>query len=221
MEESTKIVIEKIQKLLKLSESPNENEAQSALAKAHALLAKHNLKASDLNIKSNDIKPVTLVVGKRLPTWHKTLIAELCHYNNCKSFFNISLFERRIVIIGKHVNVVCVQNMFNYLNQTIKRISKGLGESFRMGVVARIADKLKEQQNEIEKKNQKWGLVIRKNTKALDEWFRFHGIFKTAKYTYTIQDRSGFSEGYAAGGRIGLDKQMNGTSKPAGYLKGV
>jgi hypothetical protein len=221
MEESTKIVIKKIKKLLRLSESPNENEAQSALAKAQELLAKHNLKTSDLNIEGDDIKPVTVVVGKRLPTWKKTLIAELCHYNNCQSFFTITLFERKITIIGRHVNVICVQNMFDFLNQAIKRISKGLGESFRMGVVARIADRLEKQQNEIKRKNQKWGLVVSKNTKALDEWFRLHGIYKTAKYTTTITDRSGFSAGYAAGESISLDKQMSDRGKPAGCLKDV
>jgi hypothetical protein len=221
MEKGTKIVIEKIQKLLKLSESPNENEAQSALAKAQELLANHNLKTSDLNTDDNDIEPLILVKSKRLLSWHKTLIAELCYYNNCQSFLTTALTERKITIIGKQVNVICVQNMFDYLDQTIKRISKNKGASFRMGVVCRIADRLECQQRKTQKENKEWGLVVVKNTKALGDWYRKHGIYKTAKHKYSITDHSGFRAGYAAGNDIGLDKQVRGETKHTSYLKGV
>ena len=48
-------VIEKIQKLLALSESSNENEAHAAMLRAQALLAKHKLSLKEVKEAFNQI----------------------------------------------------------------------------------------------------------------------------------------------------------------------
>ena len=44
---------EKIKKLLALSKSPNEHEAQSALAKAQQLMAEHKISMAEVEDKEN------------------------------------------------------------------------------------------------------------------------------------------------------------------------
>ena len=48
-------LLEKVHKLLALAESPNEHEAQNAMAKAHELLLRHNLSLLDVHTKWNYI----------------------------------------------------------------------------------------------------------------------------------------------------------------------
>ncbi len=49
--EENKIILEKIKKLIALSESPNESEAAAALSKVQVLLAKHDLTMTDIKQK--------------------------------------------------------------------------------------------------------------------------------------------------------------------------
>lgn len=49
MENNDEKLIAKIEKLLRLSSSNNEHEAQSAMMKAQELMAKHNIKMADVN----------------------------------------------------------------------------------------------------------------------------------------------------------------------------
>ena len=50
-EEIMEKIIDKINKLLKLAESPNIEEASSAIKKAHKLLAEYNLSLEDIHEK--------------------------------------------------------------------------------------------------------------------------------------------------------------------------
>lgn len=52
---------EKIEKLLRLSESPNENEAQAALLKARKLMMENKLSESDF--KDTKQEPIEIVTG--------------------------------------------------------------------------------------------------------------------------------------------------------------
>ncbi|MBM4056579.1 MAG: DUF2786 domain-containing protein, partial [Planctomycetes bacterium] len=44
-------ILDKVHKLLALAQSPNEHEAQTAMAKAHELLLRHNLSLLDTQAK--------------------------------------------------------------------------------------------------------------------------------------------------------------------------
>ncbi len=64
-------IIEKIQKLLALSKSPNENEASTALRMAMDMLSKHNLSMSEINVEKKESVEHEEVkfTGKRFSTW--------------------------------------------------------------------------------------------------------------------------------------------------------
>lgn len=58
MRESENKIIDKIEKLLKLSSSSNENEARSAMMKAQELMAKYEIKREQLKDGEQQERPV-------------------------------------------------------------------------------------------------------------------------------------------------------------------
>ena len=58
MRESENKIIDKIEKLLKLSSSSNENEARSAMMKAQELMAKYEIKREQLRDGEQEERPV-------------------------------------------------------------------------------------------------------------------------------------------------------------------
>lgn len=99
-------VIELIRKCLALSKSPNENEAQRALEKAHELLAKYNLEMLDIEKMDVNIKPV--VCDMRVPVgsrdWKKMLMNGLALHNFCYCLMS----GDEVIIVGRPQNIVCV-----------------------------------------------------------------------------------------------------------------
>ena len=72
-------ILDKVHKLLALAQSPNEHEAQTAMAKAHELLLRHNLSLLDTQTKWNYIHKQIGEIGRRDPA--KSIIsAILCKY---------------------------------------------------------------------------------------------------------------------------------------------
>lgn len=69
-------VKEKIAKLLALADSPNEKEAQEALLKARALMAKHKLRPEECREKQS-IRVVKQPVGMECTQMTDTWIPEL------------------------------------------------------------------------------------------------------------------------------------------------
>lgn len=76
-------ILDKVHKLLALAQSPNEHEAQTAMAKAHELLLRHNLSLLDTQTKWNYIHKQVGEIGRRGPA--KSIIsAILCKYFFCR-----------------------------------------------------------------------------------------------------------------------------------------
>ena len=73
-------ILDKVQKLLKLSESPNIEESKLAMEKAHQLLKEHNLSISDIHEKS-DLIENCFGHSRRIVNWKKSLINAICQYN--------------------------------------------------------------------------------------------------------------------------------------------
>lgn len=66
-------LVERIKKLLALSESSNENEAAIAAQKAQELLVLHNLELSDLSESDNEIKEVNIEESSKISNWKLSL----------------------------------------------------------------------------------------------------------------------------------------------------
>ncbi len=147
-----KSIIEKIRKLLALSTSPNRAEAAAALNKANELLIQYNLTMDQVRMSSADVDPVGMcriycAVKKK---WRTLLLDKIADVNLCAALFT----ERYVIVIGREVNAISVEVMWDHLEKVVQRIhlrecprqaKSHYRESFKLGIASGISEKLEEQ----------------------------------------------------------------------------
>ena len=148
-------LIQKIQKLLNLSQSSNEHEAAQAMKLAMILMEKHNISEAMLNTQSTEADevvqdwqdPLYASNEKNRSQWRGALATVLANHNACV----IWTFGPDIKIGGRASDVQTVRYLFNYCMNEIDRLAKkyaGNGKSwlnnYRLGCVSGINTKLDE-----------------------------------------------------------------------------
>ena len=117
-------IVEKVKKLLALSESPNEQEAATALAKAHSLLEAHNLSMGDVIYKNaNEAAQPFLVAREAMPSWIEILINNVADFNYCSFLKMNTEGAPSYILVGKPINVTIASQLIDYLVQTVNRIA--------------------------------------------------------------------------------------------------
>jgi hypothetical protein len=126
------VVKDKIRKLLRLANSPNEHEAAAAAAKAQELCDLHNLTASQIgddpeqagpDLESLEISPLK---GKR-EGWEEYLLAELAEacdctpWVSCETCFGYNL-GKIYMAVGYPADVALLQYLYPFLQATILRL---------------------------------------------------------------------------------------------------
>lgn len=153
-------IIDKIQRLLRLAQSDNANEAASAAAAAQRLMDQHRLSAAMVE----EEEPETIgqasyeEEGAKVVKWHGYLLYHLCKANGCYHFYSKQHHTRtiRYTIFGKATNIAVVRYLHGYLVAEIDRLSKiearrlgGSGRTwhnnFKLGAVATIRLRLDEE----------------------------------------------------------------------------
>jgi len=116
-------VIEKVKKLLLLSQSPNLHEAELATIKANNLILAHNLERLDQ-------KPDDLTYLKRVISGKKSTGKIRAIYEILKQFFVYPVFNYAqgvfyLEVIGSRENVEIADYVANYLDLELEKIWKG------------------------------------------------------------------------------------------------
>lgn len=154
--------VDRVRKLLALSESGNANEAAAAAAAAQRLMEQHGIDAAMLDV-DEDAEPDEPVdehhvgdEGRRVAMWRNALSYALASANGCKSVLRK---QRRgptkLVLIGRASDAAVVRYMYQYLTSEIDRLcdaeahSRGRAgktwrNSFRLGAVDVITERLEE-----------------------------------------------------------------------------
>jgi hypothetical protein len=123
-------MIVRIRKLLALADSPNENEAASAAAKAQELLTKYNLDLIEVaaaevakSVRDRYIRDEVTIGGKYDAGlfWKRDLLSAIARTNFCRAVVWVGVPV--ITLIGEPVNVEVVRMMYDYLVTTIDRLS--------------------------------------------------------------------------------------------------
>jgi hypothetical protein len=122
-------VIDKIRKLLALSESPNENEAALAAEKAREMLSRYNLGMADLSIgeiKSRlEITEKVVEDSKILQDWVQNLISYVGEAFDCHCMVNNKPGRRnKILFIGSAEDAEVAVYVFQYLRQTLRVMAR-------------------------------------------------------------------------------------------------
>ncbi|EQC43729.1 DUF2786 domain-containing protein [Bacteriovorax sp. Seq25_V] len=135
-------ILEKINKLLKLSNSSNEHEANLATIKANDLIAKHNLESivqCDEHTKDTEETYVIRVASfTRKNALHDGLYEVLQSFQ-VYPIFNQGRGGGYLEVVGSRVNVTVAEYMANYLSLSIESIWKNLKKenSKLKGIVAK------------------------------------------------------------------------------------
>ncbi len=161
-------IVAKVQKLLRLSQSSNANEASLAAAKAQELIDRHQLDATLLALDQAepmtglDDEPIVdfakagapLDAQKRLDRWRGALASVVARQNGCRIYFS----GGDIALVGRPSDAETVRYLYGYLSREVERLAtehgKGMGRSwrnnFRLGVVDAISDKLYQERRRFE-----------------------------------------------------------------------
>jgi len=110
-----------IRKCLALSESPNEYEATSAMAKAQELLEKYNLTLAQ--VKQDQTSLPELIDGEvdyEGKEWLRTLYSVVARHNFCQLIGHSG--SSTVSIVGRYTNVCLTVEMADWLRQQMERL---------------------------------------------------------------------------------------------------
>ncbi len=200
-------LVEKIKKLLALSESGNEHEAEASMLKAQELLAKHKLslrEVKDFKLIDSAIKEKRSNVTFTKARWKASLAYLIAENFGCYHYFK-TRHSHTIAFFGREEDITVCNIVLEYaidcINSSVKRFkyqyvkdgysTKGLENDYAMGFIAGLRKKFEEQK----KANQEWGLVLVKDAEVID-------AYENIKFKGSIDTKTkfqGHSEAYKQG----------------------
>jgi len=225
-----KDIIEKIQKLLALANSSNENEAKLAAAKAQELLIKYNLSMSQIETDENRYEMELIATGKgRISSEYLYIQSLLCEF-----YFVRIVKSKRVIydgfwpkneavylIFGAEHNIKIAKYVDEFLVQAFQRLFKQYRiktnapatskHSFYLGLYHGLREQLL---STIKKVEQETGLVV-VNDANLDEWIQEQMKIKQTKdHKVDNVDNAAINSGYQEGKKLTISKGLDsGESK--------
>jgi len=118
-------IIERVRKLLALSNSSNEHEAALAAAHAQRLLSEHNLAMSELEAQEEGAGEVALQVAKTVPKWLSSLFATVANAFDCFPIVTTTPECSRLRFIGVGEDPAVAVCTLQYLIKELRRLASG------------------------------------------------------------------------------------------------
>lgn len=219
-------IINKIKKLLALSDSPNENEAIVATQKANELLVKYNISLGDVHSNESTFRKQVVYAYKKATSWKGQLCAGVALFNFCVAY------EARLdgisatVLYGRIANVITGKLQWEYLVDVVEKLAvesgfQGLSakNAFRMGCAVRIANRMRLLIEDQERS----GICFEGDSVSALALQTLHRKMEDekkqlikelgdapSKKAGTYSDRNAYAEGLMADDSIGLGKQLSG-----------
>ncbi len=175
-------IIEKVKKLLALSESSNENEAQLAMIKAQEILAKYKLSFKEVKefkkINSKIIKKVSDITFRR-SKWKAELADVIANNFGCYIYFETKR-THKIVFLGKEEDAMVCNIILEYAIDSIesamraikysyrrnKMSTKGITNDYAMGFIEGLNYRFEKQKQN----NREWGLVLMRDADVTETY---------------------------------------------------
>jgi len=218
-------IIDKINKLLKLSQSSNIEEAMSAYNKAHSLLREYNLTIEDIKEKP-EIEGIEFSSGKKNECKWKTILLNGIAKSNYCALMISKQYETKYKIYGREYNVESTKVMFDYLCGAIERLTKQErkriknndllnrrifnANSFRLGAVENLIKRLNE-------KNQQCMALVPISKESEKALFQDNPNVRSVSTKVKFEQAS-LRSGYAKANDISLNSQVSSTKMTRGYL---
>lgn len=229
-------MIEKIQKLLSLSKSCNEAEAQAAFQKAKQLADKMGLELELIAIQENreaeklPFEKLNVSYG-RLPVIHKYTVRIIQTYFHAKMVYFTVDRKSRVVFVGRKDKVEIAKEVYNQLLLAFDYLWKNYKARYNLknkdkasylyGLEQGFISKLEEQEEENkreaimklpvdiqEKSSEKLEIVLVNEKQALLD--AFNGFYPSCRTrsacSINITRRDVYEDGYRDGKNINIDK---------------
>ena len=224
--------LRQLKKLLSLSESPNEHEAQAAVQKARYILAKYNIDSVELGRERSFRKRILGdVKGRRMPvdTWLGSIL---------KSFFFVETIwiqsydalqdrsGRVLQIWGTPENLAMAEHVYYYLRSLLEPLWDEYKTSHRLrsnwerqlffaGLMKGFYQKLKEQTQVLEKTH----ALIWKGDPELRAFHRYHYPYVRKLYGGRVSQTQTYKDGIEGGKKIEVRKPIDSSeSILGGYI---
>ena len=241
MTEEKESILNRIQKLLKMSieNGASENEAMLAADKAQKLLQEHNLSIADIKDDSQAEPMDSEDVEVDRDLWKGYIRNATAKLYFCKTYTTMkydSHYKRVKVItfVGRKSNRMVATEMCKYFINTVDRLAaeefkevpgsratiNRMAHAFKQGAASKLSSRLNERYNEIAPEYIPQGNpdglpVLYKNEQmAITKWLEQKGIrLRSAKSSMSIRDRVAYSRGSEKGNGIGINTQINARTK--------
>lgn len=218
-EQANKQVIERIQKLLALSQSSNEHEAALALAKAQALLAEHNLSMAEVQVrtggKASYLQRHFMLAGQ--DQWRRGLMTMLARFNFCDVVYWRG--TAKVAVVGESENIEAVSMMYRFIEEQLEHLASAgyaryvrLGgqshvrswkSSFYLGALQTITQRLQAERAKLEaSSNNCRALLVVKDTDLKEAMERLHPEVRRRAVRYAANAPDGLSAGREAGHQV-------------------
>jgi len=213
-------MIEKIKKLLALSESSNPHEAELALRKANVLMQEHQITHIDLipkqEVTHSDIEEVT----RQHYRWASTLASACAQLFDCISLN--TTHPKGFRFIGSEEHIVCAHQLFWHLFEAWKGMCKTdyqadrpsdrkmYRKSHGLGFANTIAKRvllLRDERHDAILKATGTDLVVVKDHKVKSYMYDTFNI-QTLKSRSLITNSSGYSRGQVSGQKVSLSTPL-------------
>lgn len=230
-----KEVKEKVRKLLALANSPNENEAAIAAAKAQELCDQFNLEAAKIgkgdSTSSPDLERLEISPLKKREIWELMLFSCLCEVLECTGWFqNNGRGSRRFMVVGYPADVSLFQFLYPYLERVIvthykeslteakaaaswwnRRRTYSYKRGFCHGAIERIFERLKEMRDSRREGDPDTRALVVVKEREIEKWVEQNLGLEKNKTQYKISmDKSGYIAGQMAGEAINLNRPLEG-----------
>jgi hypothetical protein len=241
MTDEKESVLNRIQKLLKMSteNGASENEAMLAADKAQKLLQEHNLSIADIKDDSQAEPMDSEDVEVDRDLWKGYIRNATAKLYFCTTYTTMKLDThykkvKVITFVGRKSNRMVATEMCKYFINTVNRLAdeefrevpgsrasiNKMAHAFKQGAASKLSSRLRKRYEEIAPEYIPQGNpdglpVLYKNEQmAITKWLEQKGIrLRSAKSSMSIRDRVAYSRGSEKGDGIGINTQINARTK--------
>lgn len=217
---NTSDALDKIKKLLRLSKSPNQHEAELALARAMEISERYHLDLHDIDLGDdcNRIIQERVRVGARI-SFTRRLVLGLVN-----SYFRVTVIFGRpeIIFVGEKADIeiatyayeflvgACSRATVAFANERRGRLSKTKKCSFVQGFIYGVSSTMKKARAELMENNPGMGLAVLTAEQERAAFVASNIETRLVKFDKQRLNRSAIVDGFMAGERTKILPAMKG-----------
>jgi len=213
-------IVEKIKKLLALSNSCNEHEAALAASHVQRLLSEHNLAMADIETSQKPEKAdrMETAVARTLPKWLRHLSGGVSNAFDCQAVHNPASGIMTFIGVGADVQIAVYT--FTYLDKTVRRLCREymtqresdmvvgrhrelIRQSYYLGAISTINHRLTAQKRETPITP---GALVPVKEGLIKQAISDIGSIRTVRSRKSYINSGAFSQGQADGNSVGIHR---------------